>query len=374
MIIYGVFLYRIVVLIIVSLLYLAKYKWEVLTRIVLWSVNFHTKRNPENQRRFQEFKKKPNGIVLFTHATAYDHFIIHNEIQDLCAGIALKSTMIYPFDKVLEEAGCILFEKGSNTAELVKEKVKNRKGGDNVFAMAPAGGYSNPDDQNKLSDFKMGAFLPMTHFLPILIKTDPYINWKKGQSILSFFFECLTHPDRIFFSVKVLDEINPLPNETPEEYRDRTKLIMEEGMRNFDIQKERQNYEKDVYQGHTMLLLSSILCFLIPALIGFYHKRYLTSTLTLIVLITSIWYHSKGGHHSEYVDMITGRIIGITLILMCLSKKMYLPPFLAISAFLAYAYESYISQSHSDFKHVLLIHIPIFIAFLLIAYQYPLQE
>jgi hypothetical protein len=374
MIIYGVFLYRIIFFIIVSLLYLAKYKWEVLTRIALWSVNFHTKRNPENQRRFHQFKKKPNGILLFTHATSFDHFIIHNEFEDVCAGIALKSNMIYPFDKVLQDVGCILFEKGNNTVELVKQKVKERRGGDNVFGMAPAGGYTVPDDQNKLTDFKMGAFLPMTHFLPILIKTDPYIHWDKGQSILSFLFECLTHPERIFFSVKVLDEINPLHDETPEEYRDRTKLIMEEGMRNFDIQTERQNYEKEVYQGHPMLLLSSILCFLIPALIGFYHKRYITSILTLIVLITSIWYNLTGNHHGEYVDMITGRIVGITLILMCLFKKMYIPPFLAIFAFLSFAYESYITQSHNNFKHVLLIHIPIFIAFLLIAYQYPIQE
>ncbi len=374
MIIYGVFLYRIIVLIIVSLLYLGRYKWDILTRIVLWSINFHTKKNPENKRRFEEFKKKPNGIMLFTHATSFDHFIIHNEINDLCAGIALKSNMIYPYDKLLEEIGCILFEKGSNTTELVRQRVKDRKGGDHPFGIAPAGGYSNPDDQNKLTDFKMGAFLPMTHFLPVLIKTDPYIHWDKGQSIFSFVFDCLTHPERIFFSVKVLDEINPLPNETPEEYRDRTKLIMEEGMRNFDIQKERQNYEKDVYQGHTMLLLTSILCFLIPVLIGFYHKRYFTSTLTLIVLITSIWYHFKGDHHAEYVDMITGRIVGITLIILSLSKGLYLPPFLAISAFLSFAYESYISQSHCNFKHVLLIHIPIFIAFLLIAYQYPIQE
>ena len=374
MIIYGVFLYRIIVLIIVSLLYLAKYKWDVLTRIVLWSINFHTIKNPENKRRFEEFKKKPNGIVLFTHATSFDHFIIHNEINDLCAGIALKNTMIYPYDKLLEGIGCIMFEKGSNTTELIKEKVKERKEREKPFAIAPAGGYSDPNDQNKLADFKMGAFLPMTHFLPILIKTDPYMNWKKGQSLFSFFLECLTHPQRIFFSVKMLDEIHPLPDETPEKYRDRTKLIMEEGMHNFDIQKERLTYEKDLYQGHTMLLLTSILCFFIPALIGFYHKRYFISILTFIVLITSIWYHSKGDHHAEYIDMITGRIVGITLILMCIRKGLYLPSILAILAFMSFAYESYISQSHCNFKHVLLIHIPIFIAFLLIAYQYPIQK
>ncbi len=374
MIIYGVFLYRMVTMIILSFLYLLNYRWDILTRIALWSVNFHTKHNPENKRRFEEFKKKPNGLAVFTHATCYDHFIVQHTFDEVFSAIALKSTAIFPYNKLMEKKGCILFEKGSNTVELIKQKVKDRKSGDMLLGIAPAGGYSNPDDQNKLADFKMGAFLPMTPILPVLIKTDPYINWKKGQSILNFFFESFTHPERIFFSVKVLDEISPLSDETPEEYRDRTKMIMEEGMRNFDIQKERQNYEKDVYQGHTMLLLTSILCFLIPAFIGFYHKRYLTSTLTLIVLITSIWYHLKGDHHAEYVDMITGRLVGITLILMCLRKGLYLPPLLAISAFLAYAYESYITQSHCNFKHVLLIHIPIFIAFLIIAYQYPIQE
>ena len=367
-----IFILRLLIIVILTLSLFLKYKWEKMAELFLYTLNVSGNTKEENLKKYLEFKNKPNGVVVFTHSTCFDHFILFREFKESLAALVKRKAAVFPFNILMEHSNCILFDKGSNTAQLIQDIIKNRKSGDPVVGLAPSAANSNDKDQNKLEEFKMGAFLPMTPVLPVLIKIHPYENWKNEMTFMEYVYIITTYKEKIYYTVKVLDEVTPKEGETPEQLRDRVKLYMEEEMVKIDVLHENKELMENEYKGNMMLFLSSHL-FLISSLACFYEKKYVIGFFMLLVYITSIFYHYDGNHHYEFIDKINARFVGITLIIMCLLKRLYISPIIAVFSYCIFFYNQYVSEEkniHCDFSHLLLIHIPIFIAFMFMVMYY----
>jgi hypothetical protein len=372
---YVIFISRFIFICILSLLYLFHIKWDIITKCILYQFGLYTTVSEENKKKYDDFKNGEGGIILFTHCTFYDHFLLYHEFQDLPKGVAKRKHLFFPFNYLFENIGTILFDEKSGISELIKNYTNERKPGDPCIILAPAAGYSNNEDQNKLEEFKSGGFLPMKPVLPVLIKFDPYLNWKKGESLFENLWKVLTYPEKKWYKVKVLDPISPLENDTFETYKQRVKQIMENEMEKLDVQKENKSAIDNDYKGSPLLFITSHL-FLIISLIGFfYFKKYRLSLLVLSFYITSFFYHLYGNYHYEYMDILVVRISVSILVWISLFHKIYLPVILVLISYLLYFYNSYFRKNNidvdKDMSHILFVHIPNFIGLMILIYFCP---
>ncbi len=377
MIEYGVYVIRGILFILFVFLGLIYSNWKYIAETLLFFMDTNGEIKKRNMEKYQNFKSKPGGIIVFHHCTFYDHILMIKEFGESFQFIAAEKTCTYPFDLLLKKVGGIIFRNGTNTVDLIKDMVKNRKAGQKLLAIAPNAGFSNNEDQNKMEDYRMGGFLPMTRILPIIIKFDPYINWKKGQSLLSIIGETIKQKRKLY-TIEVLDEINPLDNEKPEEYRDRVKNLMEEGMKNLDVKKENKKIIEEEYHGSNILLTSSHV-FLIAGLTAILMKKWKLAWPMLGIYIVSILYHWKGEHNYNILDQFSNRILGGYLIYLCFTQKIYVPVILTGISLLLFLVknifknamfregnEEYIEDK--EIKHMILVHFPNFIGLMLLNY------
>ncbi len=376
---YGIYIIRLILIAIFCLLGLIYSNWRYLTSLALYFLDIEGEIKKKNIEKYENFKSKPEGLIVFHHSTFYDHLTLFKEFGEGFQFIAAEKHCIYPFNVFLKKVGGIIFRNGSNTAELIKELVKNRKAGQKLLAIAPNAGISNNENQDKMEDYKMGAFLPMTRILPILIKYDPYLNWKKGQSLLNIIYETFTQKRKLY-SIEVLDEVNPLENETPEQYRDRVKNIMEEGMKKIDVKEDNKNIIRDQYFGSNVLLTSSHV-FLIASLTAIYMKKYKLAWPMLGVYFVSILYHWRGDHNFDILDQISNRILGGYLVYLCFTQQIYVPILLAGISLCLFVINNILKNTlfknndeeyieDKDVKHMIYVHFPNFIAMMLLNYFY----
>lgn len=377
MIEYGVYVIRGILFILFVFLGLIYSNWKYIAETLLFFMDTNGEVKKRNIEKYQNFKSKPEGIIVFHHCTFYDHILMIKEFGESFQFIAAEKTCTYPFDLLLKKVGGIIFRNGTNTVDLIKNMVKNRKAGQKLLAIAPNAGFSNNEDQNKMEDYRMGGFLPMTRILPIIIKFDPYVNWKKGQSLLSIIGETIKHKRKLY-TIEVLDEVNPLDNEKPEEYRDRVKKLMEEGMKNLDVKKENKKIIEEEYHGSNILLTSSHV-FLIAGLTAIFMKKWKLAWPMLGIYIVSILYHWKGEHNFNILDQFSNRILGGYLIYLCFTQKIYVPVILTGISLLLFLVknifknamfregdEEYIEDK--EIKHMILVHFPNFIGMMLLNY------
>ncbi len=372
---YPIMLVRLFVLVIVHLLLFGFYRWDILIRMCIWSLNLHGDKNPENRKKYLDFKSKPNGIIVFHHCTFYDHLILYNELEETARPIVARKTCFWPLTTFFTKIGGIIFDKGSNTSQKIQEEVKNRKENESLIGIAANGGYSNNDDQNKMETFKLGAFYPLTPVLPIIIKFDPYKNWRVGQSLSSIFLQTVTNPKKILYTIKVLDEIKPNDDDTPESFSIRVKEYMEDEMKKLDVKKENQFYFDNIhYEGSKILFATSHL-FLFASLIAFYLKLYKIGSFVLIIYITSILYHYKGDTHFTYLDIVSNIITGTSLSILSILNKTWIPFIIAFIVFIIFSIKSFMISylkihfdEDLDVTHFMMVHIPCFIAIMVLIY------
>lgn len=376
---YGIMIIRIILFVLFILLSLVYSNWRYITSLVLFMLDIDGEVKKKNIEKYQNFKSKPGGIICFHHCTFYDHLLLFNELGEGLQFIAAEKHCLYPFNILLKRLGGIIFRNGTNTTELIKDMVKNRRAGQKLLAIAPNAGFSNNNDQNKMEEFKMGAFRPMTRILPILIKFDPYINWKKGESLINIICETIKQKRKLY-SIEILDEVEPYDNETPEEYRDRVKSIMEEGMKRINVKDDNKRIIEEQYNGSNILLTSSHL-FLFGGLTAIYLKKWSLAWPMLGIYFVSILYHWGSNHNFNILDQLTNRILGGYLIYLAYTQGIYLTIILSgLSLFLFIVRnifknvffrdkdEEYVEDK--DVKHMILVHIPNFIALMILNYYY----
>jgi len=284
------FIFHFVLICILSFLCLFGIQWKLITKCILYQLGLYTTVSKENKKKWNDFKNGEGGIILFTHCTFYDHFILYNEIEDLPKGIGYKKHCVFPFNYIFKKIGFILFEEKSGVSEIIKNYTNQRKPGDPCIILAPAGGYSNNENQNKLEEFKSGGFLPMKPVLPIIIKFDPYLNWKKEETLFQNLFKTLTYPEKKLYKVKILDPVYPLENDTYETYKERVKQIMEDEMEKLDVKKENKEIIVNNYYLSTSFVLLYHFFFISLSFLFFYLKKYKLFLFILFFYIISYFY------------------------------------------------------------------------------------
>lgn len=341
----------------------------------LFDIHSDSKYKDENLKKYYDFKNKPGGILIFTHCTLLDQYIVYKELNDVMKIVVREDTCVFPYNIMAKRIGHIMVNKNSKASDKIKDFVNERKSGDRMLMIAPSAGYSNNDNQNKLEEFRTGAFLPLTPVLPVIIKYSPYINWKNGQSFLNFLYEILSAEKKLY-SFKVLDEVQPKENETPEEFKERVKLYMESEMEKINVQNDNQNSIYNFYNGHPLLLISSQL-FLIACISAIYFKNYKVAIGLFIVYLTSIYYHWKGSTKAFYVDIISNLMLGIVFSFIFLfNKQKIIYSVLGLLIFILFSYirKNNLQNIDLDYQHVLILHIPLFVIFMIMNYHFYLID
>ncbi len=341
----------------------------------LFDIHSDSKYKDENLKKYNYFKNKPGGILIFTHCTLLDQYIVYKELNDVMKIVVREDTCVFPYNIMAKRIGHIMVNKNSKASDKIKDFVNERKSGERMLMIAPSAGYSNNDNQNKLEEFRTGAFLPLTPVLPVVIKYSPYINWKNGQSFLNFLYEILSAEKKLY-SFKVLDEVQPKENETPEEFKERVKLYMESEMEKINVQNDNQNSVNNFYNGNSLLLISSQL-FLIACISAIYFKNYKIALGLFIVYLTSIYYHWKGSTKALYIDTLSNLMLGIIFSFIFLfNKQKILYSVLGLFIFILYSFirKNNLKNTDLDYQHVLILHIPLFITFMIMNYHFYLID
>ncbi len=358
--------------------------WIKLSDIILNICDFQSDSiyKDKNLNKYNDFKNKSGGIVIFTHCTLFDQHIIYKELNDVLKIVVREDTCIFPYNLMCKKIGHIMVNKNSKASDKIKDFVNERKSGDRMLMIAPSAGYSNNDNQNVLEEFRTGAFLPLTPVLPVVIKYSPYINWKNGQSFLNFLYEILSAEKKLY-SFKILDEVQPKENETPETFKERVKLYMESEMEKINVEDDNKNIKKTFYNGSLLLFISSHL-FLLSALSGFYFKNYKVAFSLIIVYLTSIYYHFSGSTKAYFIDISSNLILGTIFAFYYLFiRKQRIYGIFGLLIFFIYLYcikvrdidtENKKQDFHKNVQHLLLIHLPLFIGFMFCNYSYQFLE
>ena len=128
------------------------------------------------------------------------------------------------------------------------------------------------------------------------------------------------------------------------------------------------------YKGSKILLTSSHL-FLFSSLFGFYIKNWNVSIGMMIVYLTSIYYHFRGGEKKKILDMTSNIILGLYYSYRFYNRGNYLPGFIGIIVLSLYMgikkIEDY--KDNDEMNHFIFIHIPIYLGFMYIHYKYLLS-
>ncbi len=373
--------------------------WIKLSDIIINICDFYTNSiyKDKNLKKYNDFKNKSGGIIVFTHCTLFDQHIICNELNDVMKIVVREDTCVFPYNIMSKRIGHIMVNKNSKASDKIKEYVNERKPGDRMLMISPSAGYSNNDNQNKLEEFKSGAFLPLTPVLPVVIKYSPYINWKNGQSFMNYLYELMRHEKKLY-TCKVLDEVKPFENETPDEFKERVKLYMESEMEKINVEEDNKNIKKTFYNGCPLLFISSHL-FLIAAFSGFYFKNYNVACSLVIVYLTSIYYHFSGSTKAYFIDISSNLILGtIFAFYYVFIRKQYIYAIFGFIIFIIYLltkkysdnpenlnelikkdsqlYHSIMENEdfHNSLKHLLFIHATLFFGFMFCNYSYQFLE
>ena len=168
-------------------------------------------------------------LVVFNHTTFIDGFILLSTFP-CCCFLMLKTyayNVIGYTEKFHQNTKGIFISKGETTAKII-EQVEKRKSGDFVLFVAPGSGNVASIPGN-ITEFKgMGAFAGKFPVLPVIIKYEDESlnhNHEHGESMVHSCLKLfLLNNYRI--DIKVGDMIEPIENETIEEYKDRVYNIM----------------------------------------------------------------------------------------------------------------------------------------------------
>ncbi len=125
------------------------------------------------------------------------------------------------------------------------------------------------------------------------------------------------------------------------------------------------------YKGSNILFTSSHL-FLFSSLFGFYIKNWKVSIGMMIVYLTSIYYHFRGGEKKKIIDMTSNIILGLYYSYGFYKRGIYLPCIVGIIVMSLYIGMNRIKdfRENHEMNHFIFIHIPIYLGFMYIHYKY----
>lgn len=168
-------------------------------------------------------------IAIFNHTNLIEPFILLSLFKKISYLLNYEIPSSIPFFNIVYKKLNYIYTKKGNTTESIIKYTNNRKKGEGVLFIAPGGGkQSENPDENKITEFKSGAFIGLYPILPIIIKYDDDsadCNFDKGEHFLHGFFKVFLKRNRNI-KVKVLDLVTPEKNETINDFKERVHNIM----------------------------------------------------------------------------------------------------------------------------------------------------
>lgn len=168
-------------------------------------------------------------LAVFNHTSLADGFVLLSTFDRPCF-VMLKNPVFRWFgygDKIHKKLRNIYVEK-NNTTKQILEYVSNRKSGDSVLFIAPGSG-NTPTNPDNITEFKgNGAFIGKYPILPVLMKFEDnsiHHNNDNGESFLHSTIK-LFLLSNYKIKLKIGDMIEPLEEESIDEYKQRTYDIM----------------------------------------------------------------------------------------------------------------------------------------------------
>ena len=120
---------------------------------------------------------------------------------------------------------CLVVEPDKNTTEQITQKVLSRKNSGNLLFIAPSGAEGMIEqDENKIREFKTGAFVSLSPVLPVIIKYDPYV-FTEDVHIIESMINIINKP-KISYCVKILRSNISMENDNIETFKNRVYEIM----------------------------------------------------------------------------------------------------------------------------------------------------
>lgn len=315
--------------------------------LILISLGVHGVSSPEDREKYRKFKQHiDKGVVLFTHPTFFDHIVIMKELNDIPRFVTSSKYMIGSFIKYFARRCNVLqisTQTGSKSSAVISDCISNRKNGEPLLAISPTAGISHTTEQETLAVFRTGAFLQKPAILPIIIKYTPYEPWLSSLTLYDIIMKRLRGRN-INYTMKILDVIYPIENETPSDFAQRCRETMEQGMRDTN--------DKLSYNGSPLLLSTSFL-FLICSYISRSNGMY--GFGMLIVFVTSVLYHGTGNDMWKKVDVCSNILLGSIFSIKLLISRQWIPVVCTLITLCSYIWK---------LDHAIFIHIPLCIGFL----------
>ena len=168
-------------------------------------------------------------ILLFQHNSFYDLFALgcyfgeHNITGILDADI-LEIPII---NKIIQRLDLIVVKKSEkNNSQKIIDYVNNPNK-TKYLGIAPAGNKATKED--RISNFKTGAFVPMKPVTPVLIRyKDDKGTWFFKDNIKKWVFDIIRFRKFYTCELIILEEITAEGCSTPREYADKVEKYMKD--------------------------------------------------------------------------------------------------------------------------------------------------
>ncbi len=296
----------------------------------------------EKYRRFRDTKGK--AVIIFNHPTFYDHMVIMKELNDVPRFAMAEKYMLGPLKWIAKYYNVLTITNAKGNSAAIQGALEERP----VLIVAPAGGYCHRTDSAILEEFKTGSFLNNPLVLPIIINYTPFEPWAMTDSLHSTVLNRLLGKE-IQYRMKVLDPVMANQDETPHNFAQRCRELMEAGLRDL-----KNNMGPQVSSGSSLCLTTSFL-FLLSSIATAYKGAYLYSTGMFTTFVTSVLYHATHDRFLRTIDIASN----LFWMLFC-STRLYTSYDFVPLAFLSIAVLSY----YLKINHAYGVHVPITLGFL----------
>jgi hypothetical protein len=313
--------------------------------LVLIGLGIHGSCAKSDVTKYHAFKRDTaKGVVLFTHSTFFDHMVIMKELNDTPRFVMSAKYICNGIIRWIARKCNVLEIGGSGNAFVVSAAIDSRKRDDPLLAVSPTAGQSHATDQEVLMEFKTGAFIVLPEVLPIVIRYTPYEPWLASMQLHDMIKRRL-RGDVVHYTMRVLDPIRPLQDETPRQFADRCRELMQDEMRTTRICEQ-------AYCGNPLLFLTSFL-FLLCSYITWDRGMYAQGMI--IVFVTSVMNHGTGNNILRLIDQCSNMLLGSLFCYQLMLAGQVVPVMFATFALCSYMYK---------LNHALYVHLPVCLGFL----------
>ena len=169
-------------------------------------------------------------LAVFNHTSLIDGFLLMSVFERYsCLILKNKIFKWTGYSDLVHKKYRNVWVEKNKTTEAICEHASTRKPGESVLFIAPGSG-NIPKDPDSITEFYgKGAFVGKFSILPIIIKYEDesiHHNKDNGESFYHSMLKLFVIHNNYKIKLKVGDMIEPMEEETVEEYKDRVYNIM----------------------------------------------------------------------------------------------------------------------------------------------------